>query len=206
MTSLILALIVTLTLGAFAARREGGVADRVSSALTVLGQSAPLFWVGLVLVIVFAVRLGWLPPGGLYGPTGLVLPSIAIALALVPVQLRIFVVSMREELAQDYIRTADAFGIAEKRIVYRYALRNAILPLLTIVGADMGSLLGGAIVAEAVFNYPGMGNLALNALNNRDYPLLQGVVMVSASIFVFMNLAVDLLYVVVNPRVRLKTQ
>lgn len=202
-SSLLLALTVVILLGVAAARNPGGRADQFATGLTVFGQSAPLFWVGLLLIAVFAVLLHWLPAGGFRSWSSLILPSIAIALAIIPTQLRVFTTSMRAELSEDYIRTGHAFGVSERRITYRYALRNAVLPLMTVVGTDMGYLLGGAIVAEVVFNFPGLGSLAITALNARDYPLLQGITIVAAAMFVFLNLAVDLLYVVVNPRIRL---
>jgi ABC-type dipeptide/oligopeptide/nickel transport system permease component len=202
-TSLIVALSTVVLIGVASSHRPRGIMDRVATLLTILGQSAPLFWIGLMLIEVFALHLGWLPSGGLQNWTNLVLPSISIALTIIPTELRIFTGSMRAELDSEYVRTARAFGISERRIHFRYAARNAILPLLTVVGMDMGFLLGGAIVAEVVFNYPGLGSLAITAFDARDYPLIQGLTMVAASLFVILNLLVDLIYVLVNPQIRL---
>jgi peptide/nickel transport system permease protein len=201
-TSLGLSIITTVPLGLAATRRPKGVADRVATALIVFGQSAPVFWVGLGLVLLFAVQLKWLPSGGLSGWTSLILPSIALALSVVPTQLRIFTSSMRVELGRDYIRTSRAFGIRPWNASV-YAARNAMLPLLTVIGLDMAWLLGGAVVAEAVFNFPGVGSLALTAFDARDYPLIQGITIVAASLFVFLNLIIDLAYGLIDPRVRL---
>jgi peptide/nickel transport system permease protein len=201
-TSLGLSIVTVISLGLAATRRPKGAADRVATALIVFGQSAPVFWVGLGLVLLFAVQLKWLPPGGLNGWTSLILPSVALALSVVPTQLRIFTSTMRVELDQDYMRTSRAFGIRPLNASV-YAARNAMLPLLTVIGLDMAWLLGGAVVAEAVFNFPGVGSLALAAFDARDYPLIQGITIVAASLFVFLNLIIDLAYGLIDPRVRL---
>ena len=203
LVALAVSLALAIVLGTLSARRPDGVVSKASVAIAVLGQSAPLFWVGLLLISLFSLQLGWLPSGGLNGWRSLVLPATTLALTLLPGQMRVLTSSVRTELNEDYVRTAYAFGIAEWRINFIHVFRNACLPLLTVVGNDMGMLLGGAIVAEVVFNYPGIGSLALTALNARDYPLVQGITIVAAATFVFMNLVVDLLYTVINPRVRL---
>lgn len=202
-TALSLSLTLAILLGTLSARKPQGPASRASSVLAVFGQSAPLFWVGLILISVFSLRLGWLPPGGLTSWKSLILPSIALALSILPAEMRVLAASVRAELLEDYVRTAHAFGVPEWRVYFIHVLRNACLPLLTVVGNDMGMLLGGAIVAEVVFNYPGIGSLALTGLNSRDYPLIQGITIVAASTFVLVNLLVDLAYTLVNPRVRL---
>lgn len=202
-TALSLSLFLAVLLGTLSARKPAGLVARASSVLAILGQSAPLFWVGLILISVFSLRLGWLPPGGLTSWKSLILPSIALALSILPAEMRVLAASVRAELLEDYVRTAHAFGVPHWRVYFIHVLRNACLPLLTVVGNDMGMLLGGAIVAEVVFNYPGIGSLALTGLNSRDYPLIQGITIVAASTFVLVNLLVDLAYTVVNPRVRL---
>ncbi|MDF2688859.1 MAG: binding-protein-dependent transport system inner rane component [Microvirga sp.] len=202
--SLVLSLIVAVGLGSLAAMKPRSIWAWISSALAALGQSAPVFWSGAVLVLVFAVGLRWLPSGGFNGPSGLVLPSIAVALSILPTQLRVLRSSMEASLKEEYIRTARAFGLRQSRITFVYALKNASLPLLTVIGVDIGYLLGGVIVAEVVFAFPGIGELALVALNARDYPLIQGITIVTASTFVVVNLLIDLVYERIDPRIRME--
>ena len=200
--ALLLSVALSVSLGVLSARRPGSAVDWISGTLAMFGQSAPSFWVGLLLVAFIAVRLGILPAGGNEGPQSLVLPTITVAIGLLPTELRVLRASMREVLSQDYIRAARAFGLPEWRINFVYALRNAVLPMMTLVGLDMGYLLGGVIVAESVFNYNGIGQLALLALNSRDYPLIQGITVLTSSAFIGLNIVTDLLYSVVDPRVR----
>ncbi len=203
-TSLSLALIVAVIFGIAGARRPGSKIDRFAIAISTLGQSAPTFWVGLMLVLVFSVHFGWFPAVGYEGPKSLVLPATAIALAVFPADLRVLRASMIETFQQEHIRTARAFGISDRRITWVYAFRNAALPLITVVGIDLGYLLGGTIVAEVVFNYPGVGQLAIDSVNARDYPLIQAITILTALVFVFVNLGIDLLYMVLDPRIRIE--
>ncbi len=202
--SLVLSLVVAVGLGSLAAMQPRSIWAWLSSALAALGQSAPVFWSGAILVLVFAVGLHWLPSGGFTGPTSLILPAIAVTLSILPTQLRVLRASMAASLKEEYIRTARAFGLRQSRITFVYALKNASLPLLTVIGVDIGYLLGGVIVAEVVFAYPGIGELALVALNARDYPLIQGITIVTASTFVVVNLLIDLVYGRIDPRIRLE--
>jgi ABC-type dipeptide/oligopeptide/nickel transport system permease component len=202
--ALALSLTVAVLLGSLAALHPHSVWGWLSSAVAALGQSAPVFWVGLVLVLVFAVTFPLLPAGGFSGPASLVLPAIAVCLSVLPTQIRVLRASMEATLRQEFIRTARAFGLSERRVLFVYALRNACLPLVTVIGVDIGYLFGGAIVAEVVFNYPGIGELALTALNARDYPLIQGITVVTASSFVLANLIIDLAYSGIDPRIRLE--
>jgi peptide/nickel transport system permease protein len=202
--SLLLSLAVAVGLGSVAAMHPRSFWGWLSSAIAALGQSMPVFWSSAVLVLVFAIAFHWLPAGGFSGWTSLVLPAIAVMLSIVPTQLRVLRASMESVLKEEYIRTARAFGIKQARITFVYALKNACLPLLTVIGVDVGYLLGGVIVAEVVFNFPGIGELALTALDARDYPLIQGVTIVTASSFVIVNLLIDLLYVCIDPRIRLE--
>jgi ABC-type dipeptide/oligopeptide/nickel transport system permease component len=202
--SLLLSLAIAVSLGSAAAMRPRSIWAWLSSALAALGQSAPVFWTAAVLVLVFSVGLRWLPPGGFSGPSSLILPTVAVTLSILPTQLRVLRASMEAVLAEEYIRTARAFGLRQRRVVFVYGLKNACLPLLTVIGVDVGYLLGGVIVAEVVFNYPGVGELALTALNARDYPLIQGITIVTASAFVLVNLLIDLLYARIDPRIRLE--
>lgn len=201
--ALLLSLAITIVLGSMAALRPRSAWATVATVLATVGQSAPVFWTGALLVILFAVNLGWLPSGGFTGPASLVLPTLAVALSIVPTQLRVLRTSMRGVLREEYIRTARAFGLSERRVVFVYTLKNASLPLLTVIGVDVGYLLSGVIVAEVVFAFPGIGELALVALNSRDYPLVQGITIVTASIFVLINLLIDLAYALIDPRIRM---
>lgn len=202
--ALVLSMVLAVLLGAMAASRPRSAWAAISTALATLGQSAPVFWTGALLVMLFAVNLGWLPAGGYNGFSSLVLPAIAVALSIVPTQLRVLRSSMRGVLGEEYIRTAHAFGLAPARITFVYALKNALLPLLTVIGVDVGYLLGGVIVAEVIFAFPGIGELALVAMKARDYPLIQGITIVTASLFVLVNLVVDLTYAAIDPRIRME--
>jgi peptide/nickel transport system permease protein len=202
--SLLLSLGIAVGLGSLAALRPKSFWGWLSSTLAAFGQSAPVFWSGALLVLIFAVWLGWFPSGGYSGFSSLVLPSIAVTLSILPTQLRVLRSSMEAVLKEDYIKTAVAFGIRPSRIIYIYALKNACLPLLTVIGVDIGYLLGGVIVAEVVFAYPGIGELALVALNARDYPLIQGITIVTSSAFVVVNLLIDLVYGRIDPRIQLE--
>jgi ABC-type dipeptide/oligopeptide/nickel transport system permease component len=201
--ALLLSVTTSLLLGVAAARKPGSLADHASSLLAAAGQATPVFWFGLLLIELFSVRLALLPSGGWAGVQSLIMPAVAVALSMLPTQLRVLRSSMKGALGEDYIRTARAFGLPERRVSYVYALRNATLPVLTVIGVDIGFLLGGVIVAETVFNYPGIGQLAIQALGARDYPLIQVIAIGSALVFVVINLLVDLLYTVVDPRVRI---
>lgn len=201
--ALLLSLVITVILGSMAALRPRSAWATVATVLATVGQSAPVFWTGALLVILFAVTLGWLPSGGFTGLSSLVLPTVAVALSIVPTQLRVLRASMRGVLREEYIRTARACGLSERRVVFLYTLKNASLPLLTVIGVDVGYLLSGVIVAEVVFAFPGIGELALVALNSRDYPLVQGITIVTASIFVVINLLIDLTYALIDPRIRM---
>jgi ABC-type dipeptide/oligopeptide/nickel transport system permease component len=203
-SAMVLALGVALIVGVAGARRPGGIVDRIGLALATFGQSAPIFWVGLMLVLIFSVNLGWFPAVGFSGIKSLILPAIAVALAVMPADIRVVRSAMLDTLGQEHIRTARAFGVSEQRITYLYALRNAALPLVTVVGIDLGYLLGGTIVTEVVFNYPGVGQLAIDSVNSRDYPLVQAITILTATVFVFVNLGIDVLYMLLDPRIRIE--
>ena len=201
--ALALSISLSVVLGSIAALKPDSLWASFSSALAAFGQAAPVFWFGTLLVLLFSIELRWLPAGGFSGPLSLILPAIAVSLSILPTQLRVLRAAMEAALKEEFVRTARAFGLRERRIIFVYALRNASLALITVVGVDIGYLLGGVIVAEVVFNYPGIGELALVALNARDYPLIQGITIVTASTFVLVNLVIDLLYLQLDPRIRL---
>jgi peptide/nickel transport system permease protein len=188
--------------GVVSARRRGRWQDTVISVLSVGGISMPVYWSGLLLILLFAVNLGWLPASGAARPTSIILPGLTLGLFSVALVARMTRGSMLEVLEQDYVRTAQAKGVREPNVVYRHALRNAFIPVLTIIGIQFGSLLGGAVLTEFVFAWPGIGRLLVDSIFARDFPVVQGIILVFALMFIIVNLVVDVLYSVVNPKIR----
>ena len=202
LAAMALSMIIGLPLGVIAARREGSWWDRAASTLALLGQSVPVFWLALMAVLVFAVKLGWLPAGQTGGLSNLVLPAATLALYPLTYITRLTRATMVEVLREPYIESAYARGLAPGRVLWVHALRNALLPVITITALQTGLLLSGAVVVEYVYSWPGLGSLALQAIQFRDFPLVQAVVIVGAVAFVVINLVVDLLYPIVDPRLR----
>ena len=167
------------------------------------GQAVPVFWLGLLLIIVFALHLRWLPTGGMGGISHLILPTVALGAYYMSAVTRLVRASLVEALAQDYVRTARSKGLSEWRVVMRHALRNALIPVVTVQGMYLAALLGGALITEIIFAWPGVGRLAVQAIENRDFPLVQAVVLFVAFVFVIANLIVDVTYGLLNPRIRL---
>lgn len=196
------ALAVAFPLGIYAATHRNALADFVIRVGSLLGLSFPNFWLGIMLILVFAVRVRWFPPSGYSGPISLVLPSATLGIILASTLVRLVRASLLETLGQPYIRTARAKGLRERVVVVRHGLRNALLPVVTFVGLQFGALLGGVVVLENVFAWPGLGQLGLQAVSYRDYPVVQGVVVVLALGVIVVNLLVDLSYGLLNPRVR----
>ena len=200
------AMLVTIaagvSLGIGTAVRRGTRYDVAGTILAVLGQSLPNFWLGIMLILLFGVALRWLPTSGFAGWTSLVLPAVTLAAFPTALVARLTRSSMLEILNRDYIRTGRAKGLAERSVVLRHALRNAAIPVLTVIGLQIGALLGGAVITESVFAWPGMGKLIVDAIFFRDFPVVQTVLILSATVFVVINLAVDLLYTVIDPRIR----
>ena len=201
--ALVLSLLIAVPVGVLSAVRKDSKVDAFSMIFALLGQSIPGFWLGLMLILVFAVDLGWLPTSGRQGWQYLILPALSLGLALAGRNARLVRSCMLEVLNEDYIRTARAKGLPEWKVINKHALRNAMLPIVTLVGLELGSLLGGAVVTESVFSWPGIGLLAVQAINGRDYPVVQAVIIISALGFVLINLAVDLLYPKLDPRITL---
>jgi peptide/nickel transport system permease protein len=170
--------------------------------VSLLGLSFPGFALGPILILLVSIRLGWLPVSGSGSIAHLVLPAITMGGSLAAILTRMVRTAMLEELSQDYIRTARAKGLPERTVVYRHALRNALIPVLTLVGLQFGALLAGAIVTETIFSWPGIGRLTVSAISNRDYALVQGCILAVGLTYVLVNLLTDALYVVVNPRIR----
>jgi peptide/nickel transport system permease protein len=195
---------LAIPLGVISATHRSGAADHLSRIASLFLQSMPSFWLGLMLILLFAVHLGGLLPAYGWGtPRHLVLPALTLAAAPLAQNVRLIRAGMLEVLQQDYVRTARAKGLAERLVVYRHALRNAALPFLTVTGLSLGFMLSGTIIVETVFSWPGMGRLIVQAVPGRDFPVIQAGVFVFAVVFVAVNLAVDLLYTIVDPRVRL---
>lgn len=193
---------ISIPAGVVAAHRRGSSTDRTVSVLTLLGLSVPNFALGPVLILLFSVELGWLPVSGRGGVPHLVLPAITLGAALAAILTRMVRTSMIEELSSDYVRTARAKGLPERVVLFRHAFRNALIPVITILGLQFGTLLAGTIVTETIFSWPGIGRLAVQAIEARDYPLLQGCILVIAVSYVVVNLATDVVYALVDPRVR----
>src|SRR5579875_722658 len=200
--ALIVALLLSIPAGIAAALHRGRARDNAIGVVSLLGLSFPGFALGPILILLVSIKLGWLPVSGAGGWDHLVLPAITMGSALAAILTRMVRTSMLEELGQDYIRTARAKGLSENAVVYRHALRNAMIPVLTLIGLQFGALLAGAIVTETIFSWPGIGRLTVSAISNRDYPLLQGCILAVGLTYVLVNLATDVLYVVINPRIR----
>lgn len=200
--ALFLAIVIGIPVGILAGLRPGGLFDNLALFLALLGQSVPAFWLGLTLISVFAVYWRLLPTSGRGELRHLILPVCSLAPFLTGIIIRITRTSFIEVLRQDYIRTAYAKGLPSALVVIRHGVKNAIIPVMTVIGLQIGALLGGALVTEAVFAWPGVGQLAVNALRNRDYPVVQAVVLTSALVFIGINLLVDFLYAIVDPRIR----
>jgi peptide/nickel transport system permease protein len=209
-TTIILAVVVAVTAGIVAAWQVGTWIDRVVMALSVASFSVPVFVVGYVLIYVFAIQLRWLPVQG-YQPIAdgvfdwlrhLVLPSIALGLAYVALIARITRTAMLEVLAEDYIRTAHAKGVATGPVLLKHALKNAGVPIVTVIGIGIALLIGGVVITETVFNIPGIGRLVVDAIQTRDYPIIQGVILLFSGVYVIVNLLVDLTYTLLDPRIR----
>lgn len=201
LAAMTIAISLGLAVGIWGAWRPGSWGDRVATLGAYLGVSFPVYWVGLLLILLFAVRLQWLPPSGYGGLAYLILPAIALGMRSVAFLSRITRDAMLEVLASDHIRTARALGIPERRILMRHALRNALLPVVTVVGLDFGSYLTGSILTETIFSWPGVGRYVLTAIEKRDLPAVQGSIVFLSLVFVLVNLLTDLVYAKVDPRV-----
>jgi peptide/nickel transport system permease protein len=200
--ALVVAVLLSIPAGVRSAQSRNRWDDRAISVISLFGVSFPNFALGPVLVLFFAIKLGWLPVSGSGGLEHLVLPAITMGGALAAILTRMVRTSMLEELGQDYIRTARAKGLPEHTVVYRHALRNAMIPIVTVLGLQFGALLAGAIVTETIFSWPGIGRLTIQAISNRDYYLVQGCILAIGLTYVAVNFLTDLLYSAVNPRIR----
>jgi len=202
LAALVVAVLLSVPAGVRSAQRRNRWDDRLLSVVSLFGLSFPNFALGPILILFFAIYLGWLPVSGSGSVAHLVLPAITMGGALAAILTRMVRTSMLEELGQDYIRTARAKGLSERTVVYRHALRNAIIPVVTVLGLQFGALLAGAIVTETIFSWPVIGRLTISAISNRDYYLVQGCILAIGLTYVAVNFLTDLLYSAVNPRIR----
>lgn len=207
-SSLLIALVVSVPVGIISATKRNSIFDYVSMLFSLIGVSMPVFWLGLMMVLLFSVKLGLLPSTGMGSLSNgiwdfvshLILPSVALSTVSMGTFARITRSSMLEVISEDYIRTARAKGLSEKLVIWKHALRNALIPLLTVLGMQISSLLGGAVLTETIFAWPGIGRLIVDSIEKRDYQMVQGTVLFVVVIFVIVNLIVDILYVIVNPK------
>jgi len=209
-----IAALIGVPCGMAAAIWRGSAGDQALSSVAMLGASVPSFWLGLILIQLFAVKLGWFPASGYGDPDSplservqhLVLPALVLGLLNSALIIRFTRASMLDILGEDYVRTARAKGLPEHTVMVKHVLRNALVPIVTVLGLTLALMIGGTVVTETVFNLPGVGNLVVRAVLRRDYPVIQGTLLVIAAVYVFINLAIDLLYTVVDPRIRLEAK
>lgn len=199
-----LIVILSLSAGLLSAMKAHGIFDRIGLLFAILGASIPSFWLGLLLIYLFSVKLGWFPVMGRGSLLHLALPAFTLGFGTAMIQARLLRTSLGEVLGKDFIMVAMAKGLKRRRILFRHALPNAILPLLTTLGIVLGRLLGGAVIVETIFSWPGIGRLAVEAILQRDFPIIQGYVLLTAFIFVFINLCVDVGYRLLDPRIELE--
>jgi len=201
LAAMLLATTLGILVGVVGAWRPGTWWDRLMTLGAYLGVSFPVYWVGLVLILIFAVTLRWLPPSGSWGLTYLILPAVTLGMRSIAVIARMTRASLQEALQSDFIRTARAKGLGESRVVLHHGLRNALLPVITVLGLDFGSYLTGSILTETIFSWPGVGRYVLNAIEKRDLPAVQGAILFLSVLFVLVNLLTDLAYAKADPRV-----
>ena len=209
--SVLLAVAVSVPLGILAALQHNSIWDSLATALATVGVSLPTFWFGLVLIIFFSVTLGWLPSTGSANLSDgvvnflkyLIMPVTSLSLGMAATQTRMIRSSMLDVLDQDYVKYARSKGLKEKVVICSHALKNAMIPVITVIGNEIGGLLGGAVVTESIFSWPGVGRLAVTSISKRDYPMIQGITLMLCATYLLVNLAVDIVYVCVNPRIRL---
>jgi len=202
LAGMLVASLIGVVAGVVSATRQNRWPDTLSMVVALAGVSMPVFWLGLMLILLFSVKLGWLPPVGRGSWAQLILPALTLGAASAAILARMTRSSLLEVLRQDFITTARAKGLAQRAVIYKHALKNAMIPVVTVMGLQFGTLLSGAVLTETVFAWPGLGRLIVESILARDYPVVQGAVLLAALSFVFVNLVVDLLYSVLDPRIR----
>ena len=209
--ALVFSLLISVPLGTMAALKHNTLLDSIATGLSTLGISLPRFWVGLMLMILFALKLGWLPSIGMADIEidgtwafikSILMPAFSLSLGMAATQTRMIRSSMIDVLDKDYVRFARSKGIKEKAVIMSHAMRNAMIPVITVIGSEIGGLLGGAVVTEQIFSWPGIGRLAVNSIGRRDYPMIQGITLVICFNYLMINLLVDILYGFLNPQIR----
>lgn len=200
--SILVSTIVGITLGIISAVRQNTLIDHLSTGFALIGVSMPAFWAGMMLILLFSIYLKWLPVSGIDSWTGWILPAFTSSMVSMATITRMTRSSMLEVLCQDYIVTARAKGLGERIIIIKHALKNALIPIITVVGIQLGTMLGGAVLTESVFSIPGLGKYMVDSIKNRDYPVVQGGVLLLAIVFSFVNLFVDIIYAYVDPRIK----
>jgi len=201
--ALLIAVIIALPLGVIAALYQGKIQDSSAMLFSLIGISIPNFWLGPMLILLFSLWLGWTPVSGREAPGSLILPAITLGTALAAILARMVRSTLLEVLHEDFIRTAQAKGLTPSSVIWRHALSNAWLPIITLLGLQLGALLGGAVITEAIFDWPGLGSLLIESIQKRDYPVVQGCVLFISTIYIMINTLTDLLYGWLDPRIRI---
>jgi len=204
LAGLFVAVVVSVPLGVTAGTHQGRLTDNIASVVALLGISTPGFVLGPLLIYVFAIKFDWLPVAGRYGPEYLILPAITLGAALAAILTRMVRSSVIEELHEDYVRTARAKGLSERKVIYKHVLKNGLIPVVTVLGLQFGVLLAGAIITETIFSWPGLGRLTVDAINSRDYPLVQGCILMISLTYIVANILTDLTYRLLDPRIKVE--
>lgn len=202
LTAFLFSLLISIPIGITSALRRGSWVDNIGSLFALVGQATPVFWLGIMAILLFSVKLHWLPSQGRSGWQSLIMPGVSLGLTAAAMTTRMVRSAMLEVLTQDYIRTARAKGLSGRVVIYKHALKNALIPVITVLGLQFGGLLSGSVVTETVFAWPGVGRLAVQSINGRDFPMVQAVVLMISLIFLVVNLLVDVAYGWANPRIR----
>lgn len=202
LTAFLFSLLISIPIGITSALRRGSWVDNIGSLFALVGQATPVFWLGIMAILLFSVKLHWLPSQGRSGWASLIMPGVSLGLTAAAMTTRMVRSAMLEVLTQDYIRTARAKGLSGRVVIYKHALKNALIPVITVLGLQFGGLLSGSVVTETVFAWPGVGRLAVQSINGRDFPMVQAVVLMISLIFLVVNLLVDVAYGWANPRIR----
>ncbi len=201
LAAMVLSILISIPLGILASMKPGSLLDRTGMTFALFGQSAPVFWIGIMFILLFGVKLRWFPISGRGGIENLIMPAMTLALFSTAAQTRLTRSSMLDVLDKDFIRTARSKGLREFKVIFKHGLKNALIPIITIVALQFGMMLSGAVITETIFAWPGVGRLAVNAIYNRDYPIIQAAVFVTSFFFIFINLIVDFLYTKIDPRI-----